>query len=205
MAAAGGSGVLTWWRWSDLRALAAEGAPPPLDPAVRAAHTQARIEAVVGRLPIGRAAINEMHRFTHLSRLRGSAVAPAGGRLDQAVKVLTGLAPRLTGPGADALIEARAAEVALRDMAERIASVERALAISPTDGLVVAHAELLERFTAGVGAYESMVSAAAHYVAEEGRLGGPVSLNGLTEASDRLRGIATGLSDLRTTDPAAFF
>lgn len=208
MAAAGGAGALTWWRWSDVRELAREGAPPELDPAVRAAHTQMKIEAVVGRLPIGRAALTEMHRVAHLSRLRGSQVAPVGARLDRASKVLAGLVSRLTGPGGDAVGEARAAEAALRDMAERIASVERALAMPSTDGadqLAAAHAELLEHLTTGVSAYEGLVAAAASYVVEDGRVGEPVAIGRLIDASERLRGVASGLSDLRSTaNPAAF-
>jgi hypothetical protein len=200
LAAAGGSAAVTWWRWRDLRELTLQGPPPPVDPELRAAQTQARIESVIGRLPIGRTALNEVHRVSHLSRLRGSAAAPAGARLDKAVKALASLAPRMAGEGTEALREARTVEVALRDMAERIASVERALPIDGSPQLRAAHADLLERFTAGVGAYENMVSASAHYVAEQGRLGSATSLTGLIDASDRLRGFAAGLADLRATD-----
>ncbi len=207
-AGAGGAAALTWWRWNDVREMMREGAPPALDPAEQAAQTQMRIESVIGRLPIGRTALNEMHRVAHLSRLRGSKVAPVGARLDRASKALAGLASRLTGPGADVMREARAAETALRDMAERVASVERALnmpgAEAGADQLVVAHTELLEHLTVGVGAYEGLVAAAASYVVEDGRVGQPVAIDRLIEASDRLRGVAAGLSDLRTSNPSAF-
>jgi hypothetical protein len=149
-----------------------------------------------------------MHRVAHLSRLRGSVVAPAGARLDRASKALAGLASRLTGPGADAMREARSAELALRDMAERVASVERALnmpgAETGADQLRIAHAELLDHLTTGVSAYEGLVAAAASYVVEDGRVGEPVAIGRLIEASDRLRGVASGLSDLRTNNPTAF-
>jgi hypothetical protein len=207
-AAAGGATALTWWRWSDFRVLAAQDAPPELDPAVRAAHTQMRIESVIGRIPIGRTAIKEMHRVSHLSKLRGSSAAPAGARLDRASKALAGLASRLTGPTSDVMLEANLAERALRDLAERIASVERAMKMPPgPDGgsaLASAHEDLVSRFTAGVGTYEGLVSAAASYVAEDGRLGEPIAIGRLIEATDRLRGVASGMSDLRATDPTAF-
>ena len=60
------------------------------------------------------------------------------------------------------------------------------------DQLVVAHAELLEHLTVGVGAYEGLVAAAASYVVEDGRMGEPVAIDRLIEASDRLRGVALG-------------
>jgi hypothetical protein len=202
-AAAGGTSALALWRWSDLRAAAAQPAPPELDAADRASQTQQRIESVVGRLPIGRTAINEMHRVAHLARVRGSAIAPTAARLDKATKAFSGLAPRLTGSARDVIAEAGLAEHALRDLAGRIASVERAM---KTPGgtqtqLRTAHADLVERFTSGVSAYESLVSAAASYVAEDGRLGEPIAIGRLIEAGDLLRGIAEGMSTLRTTTP----
>jgi hypothetical protein len=200
-AAAGGTSALAFWRWSDARTLAAQPVPPELDPAERASATQRRIESVVGRLPIGRTAINEMHRVAHLSRVRGSAVAVSATRLDKATKAFAGLAPRLTGSAREVIAEARLAEHALRDLAERIASVERAMKTPGATQLEAAHADLVERFTAGVVAYESLVSAAASYVAEDGRLGEPVAIGRLIEAGDLLRGIAEGMSDLRTGAP----
>jgi hypothetical protein len=199
-AAAGGSTALTLWRWSDLRMLAAQPVPEPLDPAVRAQSNQRRLEALVGRLPIGRSAVAELHRVQHLSRLRGSAVAAGGGRLDAASKALGGLAPRLHP---DLLREAYGAEGGLRDLAERAASVERALRLNAgTVGatnsamLRTSHAELVAHFDSGVLAYEGLVAAAATYVAEDARLGEPFATDRLTEATDRLRGIAAGLSEL---------
>jgi hypothetical protein len=202
-AGAGGTTALALWRWSDLRALASQPAPPELDPAQRASHTQQRIEAVVGRLPIGRTAINEMHRVAHLSRVRGSAVASSAARLDRATKAFAGLAPRLTGSAREVIGEAAAAEHALRDLAERIASVERAMKTPGTisDHLQSAHDELRQRFDEGVGAYEALVTAAAGYVAEDGRLGEPIAIGRLIEAGDLLRGVAEGMSDLRTMTP----
>jgi hypothetical protein len=192
----GGSAALTWWRWSDLRELAAQPAPEPIDPAQAAAVTRARIEALVSRLPAGRGALAELRRVQSRAKLRGSSVVPAWSRLDRAAQTMAGLADRLGGVPA-------AAERALRDLGERTAAVERAMRLASTHGsqdLAGAHAELLGRFTEGVEAYEGLVGAAASYVAEDGRLVADGTSTGrLREATDLLHGIAAGLSELRTT------
>jgi hypothetical protein len=217
----GGSAALTWWRWSDLRELAARPAPEPLDPARAAAATRARIEAVVARLPAGRGALAELRRVQSRAKLRGSSVVPAWSRLDRAAQTMAGLADRLHSVPAPVVREAAAAERALRDLGERTAAVERAMRLgsgsaagggwpgaaggSPggaagPPGLAEAHAELLGRFTEGVAAYEGLVAAAASYVAEDGRLVADGASTGrLREATDLLHGIAAGLSELRVT------
>lgn len=202
-AAAGGATALAGWRWSDARQLAAETPPPALDPAQRSSRLQQRIEAVVGKLPLGGSAVAEMHRAAHLSRVRGSSVAAPAARLDRAAKTLAGFAGRLGGPAADVMLEAGVAERSLRDLAERTAGVERALKLAPAavgahENLTEAHASLLDQFTAGVTAYEGLVTAAASFVAEDGRIGEPVAIDRLVDATDRLRGFASGLSELRT-------
>lgn len=199
----GGSAALTWWRWSDLRELAAQPAPAPVDPARAAAATRAKIEALVSRLPVGRGALAELRRVQSRARLRGSSVVPAWSRLDRAAQTMAGLADRLGGVPAPVVQEAAYAERALRDLGERTAVVERAMrldAAGGTGGLAEAHTELLGCFAEGVTAYEGMVAAAAGYVAEDGRLvaDGTSTLR-LREATDLLHGIAAGLSELRTT------
>jgi hypothetical protein len=203
----GGSAALTWWRWSDLRELAARPAPEPLDPAQAAAQTRAKIEAVVSRLPAGRGALAELRRVQSRAKLRGSSVVPAWGRLDRAAQTMAGLADRLHSVPTPVVREAATAERALRDLGERTAAVERAMrlgsgssAAGGSTGLAEAHAELLGRFTDGVAAYEGLVAAAASYVAEDGRLvADDASTGRLREATDLLHGIAAGLSELRTT------
>lgn len=199
----GGSAALTWWRWSDLRELAGQPAPEPIDPAQAAALTRARIEALVSRLPAGRGALAELRRVQSRAKLRGSSVVPAWSRLDRAAQTMAGLADRLGGVPTPVVDEAAAAERALRDLGERTAAVERAMRLASTPGsheLAGAHAELLGRFTEGVEAYEGLVAAAASYVAEHGRLVADGSSTGrLREATDLLHGIAAGLSELRTT------
>jgi hypothetical protein len=140
--------------------------------------------------------------------LRGSAITKAWDRLDRASATLLALAGRLTGPGEAAVLEAAVAEQWLRDLGQRVASVERAIPLSPADrraSLEESHAGLTEQFTEGVTAYERLVAAAASYVAEDGH---PVTpgrhpgLSGLIDATDRLRGLAEGLAELKRP-PAA--
>ena len=204
-ASAGASAALAWWRWSDHRALAALPAPPAPPPAIPGQ----KLVAAVERFPAGRQVLQEVRRHKERYALRGSAVAQAWDRLDRAAMTLTGLAGRLTGPGEAAMLEAAVAEQWLRDLGQRVASVERAIPLSPPDqraGIEQAHESLAKQFTEGVAAYERLVAAGASYVAEEGQ---PASdqhpaLSGLVEATDRLRGIAEGLSELRRpATPAA--
>jgi hypothetical protein len=206
-AAAGGSLVLAAWRWADLRAHLAQPVPPPPDPAVAAERARARLVATVERLPGGRELLQEARRQRDRLALRGSAAADAWARLDRAASTLAGLADRLTGPGAPAALEAKVAEQSLRDLAHRVASVEKALRFAPDDSrlhLEEAHRDLVEQLTTGVTAYERLVAAAAAYVAEESRMVVDDSAAArLTEASDLLRGVALGLAELRTaTEPA---
>jgi len=204
-ASAGAAVVLAWWRWSDHRALAAIPAPPAPPPALPGQ----RLVNAVERFPAGRQVLQEVRRHKDRYALRGSAVAQAWDRLDRAAITLTGLAGRLTGAGEAATLEAAVAEQWLRDLGQRVASVERAIPLSPPDqraGLERAHESLAKQFTEGVTAYERLVAAAASFVAEEGQ---PASsqhpaLSSLVEATDRLRGIAEGLSELRRpATPAA--
>jgi hypothetical protein len=198
-ASAGASVALAWWRWSDHRALAATPAPPPPDPAL----TGRRLTAAIERLPAGRTFMHEVRRQRNRYAMRGSAITEAWDRLDRAASTLVGLAGRLHGPGEEALLEAATAEHWLRDLGQRAASVERAIPLSPPDqraALEQSHASLAEQFVEGVGAYERLVAAAAGYVAEDGH---PVAdtkhpaFSSLLDATDRLRGIAEGLSELR--------
>lgn len=200
-ALAGGSAVLATWRWSDLRALAAQPAPPPVDPVAAAERTRARLVAAVESLPAGREAMAGVRRQRTWLALRGSAAAPGWRRLDRAATTMTRLTDRLTGPAAPAALEAAVAERSLLELAHRVVAVERALRFAPADSrgaLEIGHRELIERFDGGVAAYERLVAAAAGYLAEEGRTG-PVdpAVARLTDATDLLRGVAAGLAELR--------
>lgn len=200
-AAAGGSVMLAAWRWSDLRALAATPAPPPVDPAVAAQRTRARLVATVEALPAGRETLAGVRRHRTRLALRGSATAAGWQRLDRAASTMDRLADRLAGPAAPAALEAAVARQSLLELAHRVVAVEKALRFAPADSrevLGISHRELVERFEAGVAAYERLVAAAAGYLAEEGRTG-PVDpgVARLTEATDLLRGVAAGLAELR--------
>ncbi|MBB2942308.1 hypothetical protein FB565_002021 [Actinoplanes lutulentus] len=198
-AAAGGSVVLAWFRWSDHRVLAATPAPPP-------SLGSPKLTAALESFPAGRTVMQEVRRQRSRYALRGSGIVDAWDRLDRASQTMVGLAGRLTGPGEAALLEAATAEEWLRDLGQRVASVERAIPLTQSgqrDGLEQAHAGLTVQFTEGVTEYEKLVAAAASYVAEDGH---PVADTrhpayfGLIEATDRLRGFAEGLAELRTTE-----
>jgi hypothetical protein len=205
-AAAGGSIALALWRWSDLRALAAHPAPPMIAPGLAAEQARARLISAVERLPAGRTVLDEVRRQRARLALRGSAAAEPWERLDRAALTLAGLADRLTGPGEPAVLEAAAAERSLRDLAHRVAGVEKALRFAPDDARAVleeAHRGLMQHLDGGVAAYERLVAAAAGYVAEDGQAANPhTSVTRLSEASDLLHGVAAGLAELRTVgDP----
>jgi hypothetical protein len=197
-AAAGGSIAMAGLRWTDTRRFAALPAPPPLDPVLAAERSRRGLEAFVRRLPAGEGVLDEVRRRRDRVRLRGTAVTSAWQRLDRAAATLSALAGRLGGPAAPAIAEAAVAERTLRDLAERAASVERAVRLAPDEALTHAHAELVTQLEDGVAAYEQLVAAAACYVAEEGRpMAGNAAVGRLREATDLLRGIAAGLSELR--------
>ncbi|GAB7043196.1 MULTISPECIES: phage shock envelope stress response protein PspM [Catenuloplanes] len=208
-AAAGGSAVLAAWRWADLRRHDAEPLPPAPTPAAIASARQARLTAMVEQFPVGRTALQELRRQRARAELKGSAAVDPWLRLDRAAGTLAGLAPRLTGHGAAVLPEAASAEASLRDLAHRLAGVERALRFAPADGrtgLQEAHHTLLVQLTEGVTAYETLVAAAAGYVAEDARAGAHLGDAGtasrLTEAADLLRGVTDALTELRPPGPA---
>jgi hypothetical protein len=204
-AATGGCAALTWWRWSDLRELAAQPAPEPVAAPVRPLLGSRHVDALVSRFPAGRNALVEMRRMQSRAKLRGSSALPAWNRLDRAAQTFAGLAGRLGGPAQSVVRDAAAAERGLRELGERTAAVERALRLPHADGrLAPAHADLLAHFTQGVDAYERLVAAAAEYVAEDGRsrVDGD-SVYRLTEATDLLAGIASALSELRTATATA--
>jgi hypothetical protein len=191
--------------WAAAAGGSAQPAPPPPDPALAGEQARQRLVSAVQRLPIGRTAVEEVRRQQARFALRGSGAAGPWARLDRASMTLTGLAARLTGPGEPAVLEAAVAERSLRDLAHRVAGVEKALRFAPPDtrpALEDAHSTLVGQLDSGVAAYERLVAAAASYVAEDGRMvTEDPSVTRLTEASDLLRGVAAGLAELRDTTP----
>ncbi|MEU9742022.1 hypothetical protein AB0E12_22845 [Micromonospora chersina] len=201
--AAGSAIAVAAWRWVDLRALAAVPAPPALDPAEAAARSRARLVAAVERLPVGPGVLAEVRRVRSRLALRGTTAAEAWARLDRAALTLAGLAGRLTGLAEPAVREAAEADRSLRDLANRVAGVERALKLAPAEArgsLAEAHATLVGQLESGVAAYERLVVAAAGYVAEDAHPSTQdPSATRLTEATDLLHGVAGALAELRTT------
>jgi hypothetical protein len=124
---------------------------------------------------------------------------PGWRRLDRAETVLVSLQLRRGGPAETAALEAAVAERELRELANRAAAVERGLPYSGSqDSLEQAHRALIVQFERGVAAYEELVAAAAAYVAEEARTTPEhPSLSHLADATDLLRGIAHGFTELR--------
>ncbi|MBN1171118.1 MAG: hypothetical protein JXA67_03000 [Micromonosporaceae bacterium] len=205
-AAAGGSLAIAAWRWIDLRAFAQHPVPAPLSPEMAAAETRARIMNAVLRLPAGQTVVEELHRLRMNYRMRGMAVADLWRRLDRASSTLAGFSGRLTGPAAVTVVDAVAAERSLRELADRSASVERAIRSVGGRGsqpLIEANNALLSQLAEGVGAYEQLVTAAAAYIAEDSRMtGSPPAVSGLAEAAELLRCVAESMSELRKTTPS---
>jgi len=182
--------------------------PPPSEPVRSAEQTRARLAAAVERLPAGREVLTGVRRGRSRMALRGSAAARPWARLDRAASTLAGFADRLTGPAAPAVLEAAVAERSLRELASRVASVEKSLRFAPDEsrpGLEAAHRDLTGQLDGGVTAYEKLVAAAAGYLAEEGRTADEhPAIVQLDEATALLHGVATSLAELRTLgDPSA--
>jgi hypothetical protein len=200
-ATAGGSLVLAAWRWADLRVLAAQTPPPLPDPGLAAERARATLVAAVERLPAGREVLHEVRRQRNRIALRATAAAAPSARLDRAAAALAGLAQRLPALGAPALQEAALAENALRDLAHRVAGIERTLRLRPDsspDSLAAAHRELTGQLETGVEAYERLVGAAAECVAADRQVaGGDEPTSRLTDAGDLLHGLAVALAELK--------
>jgi hypothetical protein len=201
VAAAGGAVVMTGWRWADYRALAAQPAPPALEPGTAGGRVRARVAALMDQSPFGRQALAELRRMSDRGRVRGSVVAAGWRRLDRATTVLASLPMPPGGPAETAALEAATAERELRELARRAAAVERGLPYGRSrESLGVAHAALVADFEQGVTAYEDLVGAAAAYVAEEGRTAlEHRSLSQLAEAAELLRAVAQGFTEVRQT------
>ncbi|MFI7429363.1 hypothetical protein ACIBPB_20435 [Micromonospora sp. NPDC049836] len=200
--AAGSAVAFAAWRWIDLRALAAAPPPPALDPAQAAARSRARLVAAVERLPVGPGVLAEVRRVRSRLALRGTAAGEAWARLDRASLTLAGMAGRLSGLAEPAVQEATEADHSLRELAWRVASIERALRLDRQGPLAEVHATLTAQLESGVDAYERLVVAAAGYLAEDTRPATehPAAAR-LTEATDLLHGVAAALAELRPTAP----
>jgi len=195
---AGASVVLAWWRHADARVAAAEPVPDPPDPA-RAGD---RWLAALSQLPGGYPLAENIRRQRIRGALRGSAAVPAWERLDRAARTMRELTARLRVSERDAVGEAAGVERELRELTDRVAGLEQALRVAPTEAqppLRELRADHLSRLEHGVSAYEQFVVAAAGYLSESARIGDPPgpAVTGLTDATERLRGVTAGLTELR--------
>lgn len=191
-AAAGGSVAVATFRRKDLKELQAK----PLPAAAPVRPLPSAVVALASRVPVARRALEEAHRQAVNWPLRNTAAMSPMRRLDRASEALADLAPQITGPCAETVGEAVAAEASLRELARRVASIEKALKVG--NGRRGAHEHLVGQLEMGVTAYENLVAAAAGYVAEDGRfVGDAPTVARLTEAADFLRGTTEGLTELR--------
>ena len=82
-------------------------------------------------MPVGRTAIAEFGRQRDSFKLRGLTVAEPWRRLDRASVMLSGLIGGSARHAEAAVLDATVAEQSLRDLAQRTASVERAMGFGP--------------------------------------------------------------------------
>jgi hypothetical protein len=197
---AGAALALAGWRWADHRALAAQPVPDPPDPALAGE----RWLATIAQLPGGHSVAEHIRRTKVRGALRGSPAVSSWERLDRSARSLRELAGRLSGPERESVKEANHVEQQLRELTNRIAGVEEALRLAPAEAhqpLRELRADHLLQLEQGVEAYEQYVIAAAGYASESGRAGGrDDALTGLTDATERLRGVTEGFAELRKLD-----
>lgn len=132
---------------------------------------------------------------------RTSAARPAIDRLTRAGAALPELLRRVGAVAGETAAEAAAADRSLRELAACVDSVESALQVTPPEahaGLAQARAALLARLDEGTVAYERLVAVAAECVAVAA--GGPDdgARSRLQEATERLHGLAAGLSEAQS-------
>jgi hypothetical protein len=193
--AAGGSLAFAVLRWRDHQALRAVPVPDPIEPRPPAQRIAQTLSPLVGP------AIHSLvDRPRKVPVRRSSAAAPAVARLNQANRALPQLLDKLGPYAGDTAREARAAQAALRELAVRVAVVEKTIPVAPADardGLLAVRAGLVEQLAAGVEGYERLAGAAAECVAALARGGDRIAADRLTEAAEALHGLAQGLIEIK--------
>jgi hypothetical protein len=199
--AAGGSIALAVLRWRDYGTI--RRLPMPPSTSLPKSAPELIVQRVAPMLGAAVAAVASHPRRVVVPRR--SAARPAARRLNRAAKTLPALLSRLGPHAGDTAREAAGAHAALRDLALRVAMVEKALQVAPRESreaLQAARAELLDQLTDGVAAYEGLTGAAGECVAALTRGGDGLAVTRLTEATDALAGLAQGLAELRHRNAA---
>lgn len=196
----GGSAVLAALRWVDYRHAVRELSQEssrfgPQGTSALAAEAQTIAGELATKLRGARTAV----------QYRRTTIAESYRRLETAAATWQQLAPRLAEPTrGETAPEVEAADVALRELAEQVRGVEKAMSLSPDRraGLADTHRLMVTRFGDGVCGYEDLVSAAAMVVAEQAALDGATGvpdpvMSRLREAAERLAGLADGIVEMR--------
>jgi hypothetical protein len=193
---AGASGVMAGWRWSDAKALAAAPVPDPPDPVLAGD----RWLSALSQVPGGHQLAEGIRRQRTRSALRGSAATEAWERLDRASRTMRALERGLRPDQSEAIREAAGVERDLRELTGRVASLEQALKAAPAGAqppLQELRTDHIGQLEQGVEAYEQFVVAAAGYLSEATRGDRPLAVEGLVDATERLRGVTAALTELR--------
>jgi len=203
-AGAGVSVALAVFRWRDYRMLAAQPLPPERPQVGAGEAVRQAMRAALAANPIARAAVDEVGRRAERRKYAGSAAAEPMSRLAAAVRTLDDVrdGPR-TEVVDEALGEAADGERALRDLAHRLLTVERALRFAGPDArpaLGQARDTVTGQLSDGVQTFERLAAATAA-AAASGAGEDTVAQYRLGEAADRMAAFAAGLAELR--EPAS--
>ena len=196
--AAAGAVALATLRWRELRVIQQAPVPDAIPPAERLGQI---LTPLVGP----ELAASVLDRPKRLAVRPDSAAAGAAFRLNRAAKALPPLLQRLGPYAGDTGREAAAAHTALRELAVRITVVEKTLPVAPQasrDALLIARDGLVGQLHNGVEAYEGLAGAAAECVAAMARGGDSTAVARLTEAGERLAGLAQGLIEVKDRNTA---
>ncbi|BCJ34900.1 hypothetical protein Athai_24030 [Actinocatenispora thailandica] len=203
-AGAGVSVALAVFRWRDYRALAAVPLPPERPQVGAGEAVRQAMRSALAANPLARAAVDEVSRRAERRKYGDTAAAAPMARLTTAMHTLDDVrAGTRTQFIDEALAEAADGERALRDLAHRLLTVEKASRFAgPAEAPTLASARqtLSGQLADGVATYERLAAATAAAAAsgvgvETG------AQHRLTEAADRMAAFAAGLAELR--EPAS--
>lgn len=176
-----------------------------------AAGVEGALKGIIGLLIFGTFGVRSglklrsLHRVQRSQRAEPPALPPAGSgarepmrRLGECESNLTELLGNLPAHASEPRATADDAAAMLRHLADRIQAVERARDNSPPAERAELDSDLATLETQlqdGVSAYGGLVAAAGRAVAASSAA---TDMESLTEATDRLAGLAAGMRDLRS-------